>query len=138
MRGCPARLSSEALRVTLPEREFEGPARFASRESMTPSARGWSQGKVFAQDFTSARRAVMSMAVTGGRALKELGLEGTATTSWTLKGPLERPVLALEVRSPKVTVPERACLVGMKIQMCIRDSPKGLPSKGSSSWRESP
>lgn len=58
-------------------------------------------------------------------ALKELGLEGTATTSWTLKGPLERPILALEIRSPKVTVPERACLVGMKILTKVSLPPSG-------------
>ncbi len=58
-------------------------------------------------------------------ALKELGLEGTATTAWSLKGPLERPVLALEIRSPRVTVPERACLSGMKILTKVY-----LPSSG--------
>jgi translocation and assembly module TamB len=48
-------------------------------------------------------------------ALKELGLEGVASAAWNLKGPLETPTLALEIRSSRVTVPERATLAGMKI-----------------------
>lgn len=58
-------------------------------------------------------------------ALKELGLEGTAAMSWTLKGPLEKPVLALEIRSPRVTLPERASLAGMKILTKVSLPPSG-------------
>ncbi len=48
-------------------------------------------------------------------ALKELGLEGRVSAEWNLKGPVKTPTLALEIRSPRVDVPEKASLTDMKI-----------------------
>ena len=58
-------------------------------------------------------------------ALKELGLEGMASTEWSLRGPLKAPTLALEIHSSRVSLPERAILAGMKILTKVSLPPSG-------------
>ncbi|HQQ09993.1 MAG TPA: AsmA-like C-terminal region-containing protein [Synergistales bacterium] len=58
-------------------------------------------------------------------ALKELGLEGRVSAEWNLKGPVRTPTLALEIRSPRVDVPEKASLSEVKILTKVAMSQAG-------------
>lgn len=48
-------------------------------------------------------------------ALLELKLDGRASANWSLNGPVKTPTLALEIRSPRISVPGMAKLTGLKI-----------------------
>lgn len=48
-------------------------------------------------------------------ALLELNMNGRASADWSLKGPVKTPTLALEIHSPRISVPEMAKLTGLKI-----------------------